>query len=105
MSTYWPVVLILGGGTFLIRLSFILIVDRLTFPDGVTRALRFIPASVLTALIVPAVLLNPEAGSAAANVARPAAAVAAVAVAWRTRNIFATIAVGMVVLWLLQAVL
>lgn len=101
MDTYWPVVLLLGGGTFLIRLSFILVVDRVTFPDGVTRALRFIPASVLTALIVPAVLLHPDGGS-AASLARPVAALAAVVVAWRTGNIPATIAVGMAVLWLMR---
>lgn len=103
MDTYWPVVLLLGGGTFLIRLSFILVVDRVAFPDGVTRALRFIPASVLTALIVPAVLLHPDGGSAAAALARPVAALAAVVVAWRTGNIFATIAVGMAALWLMRA--
>lgn len=103
MDTYWPVVLILGGGTFLIRLSFILMVDRVTFSDGVSRALKFIPASVLTALIVPAVLLHPDTGGAATGLARPAAALAAVLVAWRTGNIFATIAVGMAVLWLMRA--
>ena len=105
MSTYWPVVLCLGVGTFLIRFSFILIMDKVTFPDAVNRMLRFIPASVLTALVVPAVLLSRGGGPVFAGWERPLAALVAVAVAWKTKNIFATIASGMAMLWLLQAVL
>lgn len=104
MSTYWPIVIALGLGTFLIRFSFILIVDRVTFPDAVNRMLRFIPASVLTALIVPSVLLARTAGHEFAGWDRTLAALAAVLVAWKTRNIFATIAGGMGVLWLIRAV-
>ena len=105
MSTYWPIVIALGIGTFLIRFSFILIVDRVTFPDAVQRGLRFIPASVLTALIVPSVLLTRGAVHGFAGWDRTLAALVAVGVAWKTRNIFVTIASGMAALWLLRAVL
>jgi branched-subunit amino acid transport protein len=104
MADYWPVVLCLGLGTFLLRFSFILIVDRVTFPEAVVRMLRFIPASVLPAIIAPAVLLHgADAGPTA--LARPLAAAVAVLVAWKTRNILVTILGGMGTLWLLRAVL
>ena len=105
MSTYWPVALAVGFGTFLLRFSFILIMDTAAFPNAVTRMLRFIPASVLTALIVPAVLLSRNGDVSFAGWERLLAALVAVAVAWKTKNTFVTIAGGMGVLWLLQAVL
>jgi len=105
MSTYWPTVLTLGLGTFIIRFSFILIMDKISLPDVLHRMLRFIPASVLTALIVPAVLLHKNGSTTWAEPERVIAALVAVLVAWKTKNIMATIASGMMVLWGLQAVL
>ncbi len=105
MTTYWPVVLALGIGTFLIRFSFILIMDKLTLPDAVHRMLRFIPASVLTALIVPAVFLHGSSVISFEGWERAVAAFIAVLVAWKTKNVLATISVGMLVFWGLQAMI
>ncbi len=101
-SMYWPMVLGLGLGTFLIRYSFILIMDRLTLPDAFHKMLRFIPASVLTALAVPAVLLHKNGVTSFAGWERSVAGLIAVGVAWKTKSIIATIASGMAALWLLQ---
>jgi branched-subunit amino acid transport protein len=104
MTSYWPVALGIGAGTLLIRYSFILIMDKVTLPDLVHRMLRFIPASVLPALIFPAVFLHQSGDAVAwAGMERTAAWLAAVLIAWKTRNILATIAAGMAVLWLLKA--
>lgn len=105
MTQFWPVVICLGIGTFLIRYSFILIMDRLTISDNVRRMLRFIPAAVLPALVVPAILLHRNGVTGFAGWDRLIAALIAVAVAWRTRNILATIGSGMAALWLLGAVM
>lgn len=105
MHTYWPIVLVLGIGTFLIRYSFILIMDKLTLSDAIHRMLRFIPASVLPALTVPAILLHKNGAVAFAGIERPLAALVAIVVAWKTRNILLTIASGMAALWGFQAVL
>lgn len=105
MARYWPAVLGIGVGTFLIRFSFILIMDRLTLPEAAHRMLRFIPASVLPAIVVPAVLLPDGAGGPLAGSERILAALVAVAVAWKTRSILFTIASGMGALWALQALL
>jgi branched-subunit amino acid transport protein len=103
-SDFWLVAVLLGLGTFLIRFSFILIVDKVAFPEAVVRMLRFIPASVLPAIIVPAVLLHGTDGG-PVGPARPVAALVAVLVAWKTRSILVTILSGMGTLWLLRAVL
>lgn len=106
MNTYWPIVLVLGIGTFLIRFSFILIMDKLTLPDAVHKMLRFIPAAVLTALIVPSILLLHKNGvTTFAGWERLVAGLVAVLVAWKTKNILATISVGMIVLWGLKAIM
>lgn len=72
-------------------------------PPLLARALRHVPAAMLTAIVVPAIafsapgVLSLDAG----NVKLIAALVAGV-VAWRWRNTLLTIGVGMVALWLLQ---
>jgi branched-subunit amino acid transport protein len=72
-------------------------------PPLLARALRHVPAAMLTAIVVPAIVfaapgaLRLDVG----NVRLIAALVAGVA-AWRWRNTLLTIAVGMATLWLLQ---
>jgi len=43
--------------TFLIRYAFFALGERIAFPPLVRRALRYVPAAVLTAIVVPMVLL------------------------------------------------
>ena len=65
--------------------------------------LRFVPAAMLTAIVVPSVVFSAP-GTLAFTYANPklvAAAVAAV-VAWRTKDAVATMGIGMVALWLTQ---
>ncbi|WP_041720912.1 AzlD domain-containing protein [Pseudodesulfovibrio piezophilus] len=105
MHQYWIVVLGIGLGTFLIRFSFILIIDKITLPETVQRMLRFIPASVMPALVVPAVLLHKNGVATFAGWDRILAALIAVLVAWKTRSILATIGSGMVSLWILKTMI
>lgn len=56
----WIVVIAAGLGTFLIRLSFLQLADRRELPRPFVRALRFVPAAVLSAIILPAVLKLPD---------------------------------------------
>ncbi|NDV20770.1 AzlD domain-containing protein [Pseudodesulfovibrio sp. JC047] len=103
MTTYWPVTLGIGIGVFLTRYSFILVLDKITLPPMVQRMLRYIPASVLPALIAPAILLHSKTGTISfAGWDQLAAGITAILIAWKTRNMLATIASGMIVLWLAQ---
>jgi branched-subunit amino acid transport protein len=106
-ATLWLVVLVAGLGTFALKASFVLVVGRVDeIPPRVERALEFVPAAVLAGLVVPAVLVVEPTPTVLPTVAYspklPAAALAAL-VAWKTENVPATIAVGMLALWTLEA--
>lgn len=110
----FAVIAVIGVGTFAIRFSFVALFGRLDeVPAGVERALRFVPAAVLAALVVPAIVTTgPETGaltveavlSGGLAVDKVVAGAIAVAVAWRTEDVFATMAAGMGALWLVRLV-
>ncbi|NIE74386.1 AzlD domain-containing protein [Pantoea sp. Ap-967] len=95
----WITFVLVGLGTFAIRLSFIEFYGALRIPPLLRRALVYVPASVLAALVLPAVMF--QSGQAAIDWSNPQipAAVVAGLVAWRTRSTLLTLAVGMGVLW------
>lgn len=102
--TLWAIILVIAIGTFTIRQSFLQLFGRLErVPPSVDRALKFVPAAVLTALFVPSVL---SLDASLAPVVEPDQFVAAVVggvVAWRTGSVLKTMVVGMSVLWLVSA--
>ncbi|MBM4423448.1 MAG: AzlD domain-containing protein [Chloroflexi bacterium] len=101
----WITIMAMGLVTYLVRLSFIVAWGRLAMPDVVRRALRYVPTAVLSAIILPE-MLRPGGGpiNISFSNARLIAGLIAGVVAWRTRNILLTIAIGMVVLWGLQLI-
>ncbi len=102
-ATGWlPALAVAGLLTFLTRLSFIALLGRVEPPPLLTRALRFVPPAVLSAIVFPALLLDGGRVSAGPANPRLVAGVLAALVAWRTRSIAASIATGMAALWLLQ---
>ncbi len=100
----WAAVLLAGLGTYALRASFLFLFERLgDVPEGVEMALDMVPAAVLSALVVPAVVAPEGAIALSGNGRIPAALVAAV-VAWYTESILATIVAGLVALMILAAV-
>lgn len=97
----WLTMLAAGLATFLIRYSFIGAAGKLNPPEWFRRMLRFVPIAALTALIWPDLLLD-AAGNPDFTSSRLIAGLIAAAVAWTTKNIFFTIAAGMLALWGLQ---
>ncbi|MFW5735277.1 MAG: AzlD domain-containing protein [Oceanidesulfovibrio sp.] len=101
-AAFWGVVLILALGTLLMRFSFFALF-RGTVSQRFMAMLRPIPAAVLAALVVPAILAPggelSAIGEAWGN-GKVVAGFAAAVVAWRTRHMFLTIAAGLIVLWL-----
>ena len=93
----------MGAITFAIRASFFMLPEGLILPPWLLRALRYVPAAVLTAIIVPELVMPSGAFDLSLGNERLLAGIAAILVAWRTRNVVLTVAVGMVALWLLQA--
>jgi branched-subunit amino acid transport protein len=99
------IILSMGVVTYAIRLSLIMLLGRVEVPPFVQRALRFVPPAVLSAIIFPEILrpggtLNLSLGN-----PRLLAGALAALVAWRFKNVLLAIALGMLALWILQAVL
>ena len=101
--TMWGIVIAIGVGTYFIRLSFIALFGKIEPSPAIMRATRFVPSSVMAAIILPA-LLNGGGHGFGDGSERLIAALLAGFVAWRTGNMVATIGTGMVGLWLLKAV-
>ncbi len=97
-------IVLIGVLTYLMRVAFIG-PSRLSLPPSVERALRFVPPAALAALIVPDLVGHN--GALVLTLANPRliAGVVALVVAWRTRNVAATLIIGMAVFWLLSALL
>ena len=100
---WWIVILVVGALNYLSRLSFIALFAHVEMPPLVARALRFVPATMLTAIVVPAVVFTAPATLVFSytNPKLVAALVAAV-IAWRSRSPTATMVGGMVALWIAQ---
>jgi branched-subunit amino acid transport protein len=101
--TLWLILIGAGVVTYATRLSFILLLERVEIPLRVRRALRFVPPAVLSAIIFPELLLRDDGLDVSLGNVRLMAGVLAALVAWRTKNILLSIAVGMGALWVLQA--
>ena len=99
----WLLLLTMGLVTFAIRLSVIALSDKIELPVLVRRSLRFVPPAVLAAIIAPELLMREGVLDVSLSNARLLAGVLAALVAWRTKNVLLTIAVGMAALWLLQS--
>ena len=98
------VIVTIGVGTYLLRLSFIGIIGDRTMPEWAMVPLRFVAPAVLAALVAPAVLLkNGVVDLSPVTNPRALAALIALLIAWKTKNVAAVIVAGMAVVWLLQA--
>jgi len=100
----WIIILAMGAVTYGIRLSVLVFVHHSALPRTARDALRFVTPAVLAAIILPAVLYTRGAGhfDLTPGNERLLAALAAAAVAWTTKSVWATIAAGMTALWVLQ---
>ena len=100
----WVVIVVVGALNYLSRLSFIAFFANRRVPPLLARALKFVPAAMLTALVVPMVVASPATATGIVIDARLPAALIAVAVAYVTRSSVGTMVAGMASLWVLRAV-
>jgi branched-subunit amino acid transport protein len=103
MNIWW--ILLFGGLlTFGMRLSFIYLLRRVQISQTVRRALRFVPPAVLSALVLPELLM--PAGYLDLSLAnhRWLAGFIAGLVAWRTRSVPLTFLAGAGALLFLQVI-
>ena len=100
MTAFWLLIMGLALSSFIPRASFVLLFARWPVPAPVERALRYVPAAVFSAILVPELVLT--AGSVHLGLDNPRllAGLLAGAIAWRTRNTLLTIVAGMLALHL-----
>ena len=101
-ASLWLLFVAIGLGTFLLRCLFIYLFGNIAMPNWLSRALRFVPAAALAALVFPA-LTHPSGHlDLSLHNLRLLAGLGGAIVAWKTRNVLLTILVGMVLLWILE---
>ena len=83
--TIWGVIVALGIVTYLIRFSFIGLMSGRETPPWALRLLRFVPVTVLPALVAPIILWPPATGG-ETDPARLLAAAATLAAGMWTRS-------------------
>lgn len=101
----WLVIIIAGVLTYGTRLSFIFLYGKLNMPETLQRTLKFVPPAVFTAIFLPELLITDGILNITPGNGRLIAGSLAIVVAWRTRNVILTIIVGMLTLWILQAII
>jgi branched-subunit amino acid transport protein len=101
----WGALIGMALVTYALRASFLLLPPDIDTPPLLRRALRYVPAAVLTAIWAPEIFLQGGELALGPENERLLAGAVAVAVAWRWRMTFATIAAGLLALhffdWLL----
>lgn len=99
-AAVWIAMLAMGVLTVSLRSSFLVLPERVQLPPLLRRALRFVPAAVLTAIYAPELLVQSGTVDISVGNARLLAGVVAIAVAWYYRRTFLTILAGMLALHL-----
>ena len=100
----WLVVIGMGVITYAIRLSMIVLSGQIQLSDSLQRALRYVPPAVLSAIIVPEMVQPGGTLDLSLGNERLLAGLIAIVVAWTTKNMIWTVAIGMIALWILQAI-
>jgi branched-subunit amino acid transport protein len=98
--TLWITIAGMALVTILLRASFLVLPPGVQTPPLLKRALRYVPAAVLTAIWAPELLFSGGVLAISIHNERLLAGAVAVAVAWRWRYTFATIVAGLLALHL-----
>jgi branched-subunit amino acid transport protein len=100
LTTIWIAMCGMGVITLSLRASFLLLPPHVVLPPLLRRALRFVPAAVLTAIYMPELLLVQAVPEVSLHNPRLLAGGVAILIALRFRNTFLTILSGLVALHL-----
>jgi branched-subunit amino acid transport protein len=85
--------------TFAVRYPVLALVGKIQMPERIFKALRYVPPSVLAAIILPEMVLREGQLALSPDNARLVAGIVGGLVAWRTKNLLLTIVLGMLTLW------
>lgn len=100
----WTVILLAGLGSYLFRISMILLVDQFGVPEILRRASGFVAPAAFAALAASGIAARAAGADLTGMLPVLAAVTAAVVVVHRTGRPYLAIAAGMPTLWVLTAV-
>jgi len=100
--TLWLAIIGMALVTGALRASFLLLPEHVPLPPFIRRALRYVPAAVLTAIWAPELILRGNTPELSMWNERLLAGAIAIWVAWRYRLTYLTIAAGMLALHLIS---
>ena len=86
--------------TFLPRFLPMALVSRITIPDRAKAFLEYVPVAVLSALVFPAIFAV-DGGGVGIEIRPLLTAIVVGLFAWRVKNLFGSVVLGMVVYWAL----
>jgi branched-subunit amino acid transport protein len=104
-ASFWLLIALVTAGSMALRVAPLVAHGRLATGPVVERLLKRVPAVALSALAVPGALYVKTGVRYDVDPIRIVAALVGLAVALRTKNMLATLAAGMLVLWTLEAIL
>lgn len=104
MMSLWLTMVVAGIITYLIRLLFILLLEKVQVPEQVQRALSLVPPAVFSAIIFPDLFLRDGNLAIELSNGRLVAGLLAILIAWRTKNIVLTVLVGMIGMTVFQMI-
>ncbi len=97
----WAIIIALGLGSYLLRLSFLGLIGGRDLPEWVLRHLRYTAVAIMPGMITPLILF-PQATGGTLDPVRLGAAVATIAISLWTRNATLTIFGGAAMLFALH---
>lgn len=95
-------VVVVGVLTYVMRAGLILALAEAQLPAWLLRMLRYVAPAVLAALTV-SLIADPESPNRGVSLAEVSGLLVALPVAWKSRNLIATLAAGMGTFWLVLA--
>lgn len=98
MNEFWLIAGMMAV-TFGIRYPVLALLSKAAMPQTVFDALKYVPAAVLTAIIIPPMLLPDGKLDLSINNAPLFAGIASILIAWKSKNLLLTIVLGMLSLW------
>ena len=95
------IIIIMSIGTFLLRFSFIYLHGKFKLPQWIENAMKYIPGAILSALIFPAIIIKEDLIWFSIENPRLVAGTIAMFIAWKTKDLLLTTAVGLGIFWLM----
>ncbi len=98
---HWSLIIYCGVITYLTRFSMIFLLKKDVFNDKAKKILSYVPAAIFPAIIFPPIFLNNSGSLDLENNPKIIASIFAIIVGYLSKNIIATIFVGLTSYWFL----